>query len=731
LASQGISFFAELKRRNVYRVGIAYVVVAWLALQALDIVVPIMRAPEWFSQLVLILLVIGLPFALIFAWAFEMTPEGLKREKDVDRTESITQETGQRISRLTTTVLVLAVGFLLIDKFFLGDPVPASDTDAITPAETVVAEETTPSIAVLPFANMSADENSTYFSDGLADTLLHMLAQIREIRVAARTSSFQFRDQNTDITEIAAALNVGTILEGSVQRAGNKIRVTAQLIEAETGFHLWSGNYDRDLDDIFAIQDEIANEVVAALKVSLLGEAADVLAHDQTDSLEAYTAYLLGINDFDQGSFAGLESAEQRLLEAVRLDPDYAAAWSKLAVTYSQMADIGLGSETDLYQQAHDAASRAIDLDETSAEAIAVLGIVELSNGDDEAAEQLLSRSIELSPSDMTARSYYAILLDRRGEARRATEVLRESLLFDPLSTDIYNTLSFHYRQMGDYGAATDAASKLREIVPFSPIPYYRQAEIEFSRGEWVAAIDQTKKALEFDPDDPELAFEIGRYYLDMELPTQAKQWFDRTVEINPEHPVSRVAPLALALYHDDISPEDVRLARQLLVEEFDNRQGSRGIVLQTIWTDARRNGSIDDAVDLMRDHFPEFFADDGDPSKWDSSTLFFVGAILMDAGQESRATMVFKDWMERSGESSESRGFSYGLVWALAAMQDRDGLIQELARLQDSDLFITEWRRKILTLPAFDFVRDEPEFKAVVARYQAVADEQRLLLEQ
>ncbi|MCJ7591501.1 MAG: hypothetical protein MUO51_09125, partial [Woeseiaceae bacterium] len=250
MANNGGSFFAELKRRNVYRVGIAYVVVGWLTLQALDIVVPIMHAPEWFSQLVLILLVIGLPFALIFAWAFEMTPEGLKREKDVDRSTSITHETGQTLNRIIIGVLIIAVGVLLADKFFLGDADIEPVADVRNPsAETFeVTATASPSIAVLPFANMSADESSTYFSDGLADTLLHMLAQIREIRVAARTSSFQFRDQNTDIKEIAATLNVGTILEGSVQRAGNKIRVTAQLIEADTGFHLWSGNYDRNMD---------------------------------------------------------------------------------------------------------------------------------------------------------------------------------------------------------------------------------------------------------------------------------------------------------------------------------------------------------------------------------------------------------------------------------------------------------------------------------------------------
>ena len=355
------SLFEELKRRNVYRVGVAYAVLTWLILQAIDTVSPILSLPEFAPKLALTILAIGFPAVLLFAWAFELTPEGIKREKDVDRSQSITSNTGQRLDRIIIGVLVIAVGMLLVDKFFLAG-VPQAQTEQVVATSEVPAavaeEDETPSIAVLPFVNMSDDKSSAYFSDGLADTMLHMLAQISEIRVAARTSSFQFRDQAMDISKIGEQLNVATVLEGSVQRAGDKIRITAQLIDVDNGFHLWSGNFDRDLDDVFAIQDEIANEVVAALKVSLLGEVADTLDSDQTENLDAYTEYLLGLNALNESSMENFSRAIAHLQKAVEYDPNYARAWSTLGRTYLEMEDYGILGRTEAITAARDAASQ-------------------------------------------------------------------------------------------------------------------------------------------------------------------------------------------------------------------------------------------------------------------------------------------------------------------------------------------------------------------------------------
>ncbi len=721
------SFFAELKRRNVYRVGIAYAIASWMLLQVIDVVEPIIGVPAWVPKLILVVLAVGLPLALFFAWAYEMTPEGLKREIDVDRTQSITHETGQRLNRMIIGVLVVAVGLLLLDRYATHAPEQqAVETVAATEASSEVVESTAPSIAVLPFANMSADESSTYFSDGLADTLLHMLAQIREIRVAARTSSFQFRDQNTDITKIAEALNVGTILEGSVQKSGNKIRVTAQLIEAETGFHLWSGNFDRDLDDVFAIQDEIANEVVAALKISLLGETAEKLTQHDTDNVGAYTEYLLGINEVNEFSFGSLPRAEQRLRSAVDLDPGYAMAWAQLGYTYLQMLDTGMGTRTELLEKARAAASHALDLDENSPVAMAVLGAAEEWDGNDDVAEQLYRRAMAAGPNDSISRLYYANLLLRQNRHEDALQLMEQALTFNPLSTDVLNLLSVFYRISRDYDRALETNSRIRDISPQSPVSYYREAEVLFRMGDWAQAAITATDAHDVDPRDPELAVMIGDYYLAMELPGDAQKWYDRAAEIDADHPVARATRLTLDLYQDAVTADTVQLARRLVDDKIDDRQGARGFALHVIWRDALRNDRLDETLDYLSGHFPEYFADDGSWSERSIVTDWYMGAMLMSAGRDELAMRVLQPMLDDSREFSEKYGTSSLHVWNLAAAQKKDELLVALRQVLEAEHAPDNWPTAIGPLPAFDFVRDEPEYREYLAFLENRAAEQR-----
>ena len=686
------SFFAELKRRNVYRVGIAYAIASWLLLQVIDVVEPIIGIPEWVPKLILVLLAVGLPLALIFAWAYEMTPEGLKREKEVDRTASITHETGQRLNRIIIGVLVIAVGVLLVDRSMpdrrkeqTAKPVADAAVEAARADEVVTTGA--PSIAVLPFANMSADESSTYFSDGLADTLLHMLAQIREIRVAARTSSFQFRDQNTDITKIAEALNVGTVLEGSVQKAGNKIRVTAQLIEAESGYHLWSGNFDRDLDDVFAIQDEIANEVVAALKVSLLGEAAEKLSQHETDNVEAYTEYLLGINDINEYSFESLRRGEQRFLNAVRLDPGYALAWARLGHLYLDMEGTGAGNRREMNEKARDAASKALDLDPQSALAIAVLGTVELNLGDEDAAADLFERAIELGPNEPFAHQQLGQLYSTNFQGTEAIGAFEAALILDPLSTTIHNDLILQHRFLRQYDKADEYVTKLLKIAPESPLPWYRKSELEFQRGNWAQATIDTMQAFEYDPDDPELATMIGEHYLAIDDPASARRWFDRAVEIDASHPVSRAAPLAIYLYEDRTSADGATLARRLIEDGLAERQGSRALALQVIWDDAERNDTWDEWLEFLSAYFPEYFEADGNWSHRSLNTTWFLGAMLIAAGRDEQGLRVMQEMIEDISARANESGPGFFQLWNMAATGQRG---EVLALLQT---FLAEQR--------------------------------------
>src|SRR5210317_65258 len=318
-------FIAELQRRNVAKVALVYIIAGWLTMQVVDVMFPALHLPEWLISAVAAFVLIGLPFAVIFAWAFEMTPEGLKREKDVDRSESITPQTGQKLNHVAMIILAIAVVFLLVDKFAI-----QADNDLPETAVVATAPEEKPSIAVLPFVNMSGDAENEYFSDGLSEELLNLLAKIPQLHVAGRTSSFKFKGTNEDLRIIGEALNVAHVLEGSVRKSGARLRITAQLIDTQNGYHLWSENYDRELTDIFAIQDEIAGHVVEELRVHLLG--AEVAAATQgTTNVEAYNQFLRGNYFIDDTSAENLEKARIAYETAIEFDPNFARAYAGLA----------------------------------------------------------------------------------------------------------------------------------------------------------------------------------------------------------------------------------------------------------------------------------------------------------------------------------------------------------------------------------------------------------------
>jgi len=293
-----MSFVEELKRRNVFRVAIAYVIIAWLILQVGDTLAPALHLPESVNTALAFFLILGFPVAIILAWAYELTPEGLKKEKDVDRSNSITHVTGRKLDYFIIAVLVLALGYFAFDKFVL-DPsrdaeLVQATTEAVTEqaTESREAETADKSIAVLPFVNMSDDASNEYFSDGISEEILNALAKVKDLKVAGRTSSFAFKTRSEDLRTIGEALRVSHILEGSVRKSGIQVRVTAQLVKADNGYHLWSQTYDRELTDIFAIQDEIAAEILIQLKAQLLDEERQLLASQPTDS-EVYDLYLL------------------------------------------------------------------------------------------------------------------------------------------------------------------------------------------------------------------------------------------------------------------------------------------------------------------------------------------------------------------------------------------------------------------------------------------------------
>lgn len=425
-----MSLFAELKRRNVVRVGIAYVVVAWLILQFSDLVLENINAPGWVIKTIMLLLAIGLPLALFFAWAFELTPEGLKTTKEVDRSESVTHNTGRKLDRIIIGVLVIAVGYFLWER---QQPVemPPTAAEAVAEIEApntgqagapAAAESTRRSIAVLPFINMSSDEEQEWFADGLTEELLNALARTPDLLVAARTSSFKFKGTTEDIETIANALGVAHILEGSVRSGRDQLRVTAQLIRASDGFHLWSQTYDRSPEDVIAIQEEIAVEIATALETAMDPEALARMVSSGTRSVPAFNAYLQGLaygastlSTGDRYTFLGARDSFER---AIELDPDFSLAYWKLADFWRvQMSETNMVSGIvempyqEMDQHFNEAIERAIETERDPVNAIRYRVLRAMKNMQLAQALRLNTEYLEQRPNDQNAQNRQLDLL--------------------------------------------------------------------------------------------------------------------------------------------------------------------------------------------------------------------------------------------------------------------------------------------------------------------------------
>jgi TolB-like protein/Flp pilus assembly protein TadD len=717
------SFFAELKRRNVFRVSIAYGIMAWLLLQVVDIVASIINAPEWVSQSILLVLGIGFPIAIFFAWAFELTPDGIKREKDVDRTQSITNKTGRRLDYMIIGVLVIAVAWLGFDKLALDSPQEPEETVA-----DVIDEP--PSIAVLPFTNMSADADSAYFSDGLADTLLHMLAQIKELRVAARTSSFQFRDQTMDVADIGEQLNVATLLEGSVQRSGDKIRITAQLIDVSNGYHLWSGNFDRELNDVFAIQDEIATEVVAALKLSLLGETAEALQEYSTENIEAYTQYLLAVNDYETNTYDSLTSALIRLQGVTELDPNYTAAYAMLARTYNNLYNTGAMGREEGIANARAAALRALELSPNSSMALSVLGVVELDDGNKEVAEQLLLKAIESGPNDTAALRNYAFYLSTESRPEESIEFLRQVIQRDPLATRARSMLANNLIRLRRFDEAIIVAARIQEINPQGPYGLAESAFANQMQGNWAAATQLWKQAAAKDPNDPELAVFVGDQYLSLDLPLESGQWYGRAAEIDPGHPVSLSRPLVLNWVARENDNENVRQARKLLDDNIENRWGSRSIAAYMLFHDAEQTHDYSTFLETLDNLHPHLFDEPPSDIANELEMTFLVGRALVQSGQTERGFQLLGLWSDEVTKFEAVFGITTNSIEIDLLRGDKQAALVKL-QARDSMKYDDAFDRLFFARDSlWQTLADEPQFIELVEDLDQHAAEQRVILQ-
>ena len=454
-------FFGELKRRNVYKVGVAYAVVGWLLIQVATQVFPFLEIPNWAIRLVIFMTALGFPIALIIAWAFELTPEGIKRTEDADA--------ARQRSRGGVWIAVVAVAAMIsLGLFFLGRYTAGPATPRQSKATTAILEK---SIAVLPLVNTSGDPSNEYFSDGLSEELIAVLAKIPELKVIGRSSSFVFKGKSSDSAAIGQKLGVANLIEGSVRKQGDRVRIVAELISAADGRSLWTETYDRELKDVFAVQAEIATSVAEQMKVKLLGETVRPDAARSSENPAAHNAVLQSDFYFQQQTAEGVRRAITFLQEAIRLDPNYALAYAKLAQAWSRYAvsfatDPGEDA-AEAYDEARRAADKAVSLAPDLAETRMAIGLQAMNPDlDFRAAEKEFRRVLQSAPSDAVAKSALSLSLMGEGRLREAEKACRDALSLDPLLTASWYNLGRVVTALGGYKEAEELFRRGLEIQP-------------------------------------------------------------------------------------------------------------------------------------------------------------------------------------------------------------------------------------------------------------------------
>ncbi len=746
-----MSFFEELKRRNVVKVAVLYVVASWLILQVADVLFPNLGAPDWAFGFVLGLLILFFVPALVFSWVYELTPEGLKREKEVDRSQSIAGTTGRKVNILIVVLLVLAIGAVVVDRLIPEQPAIVETATVEESAPEAAAEPGDPaelaaamfapapdrSIAVLPFVNMSGNPENEYFSDGLTEELLNVLAKMDGLRVAARTSSFRFKDEVGDPADIGQALNVNHLLEGSVRQAGQQIRVTAQLINAADGYHLWSETYDRKLDDVFAIQDEISRSVAGALQVRLLGGTeAPSPVRVATRNMDAYNAYLKGTQLLAGSGVETYRAAEAQFEEALRLDPDFAAAHAGLARAWVDLANWGTLNFQETLPKVQEQIDKAIAVDPQLPDAWVLKAWVrywrDAVRRDRAGTMDDLRQALELEPGNVRASEWLAQVLGETGQRDEAVRVLEEAIERDPLSVALRLQMGNTLESLTRFPEAEANYRLAVDLAPRDPNAVGQLGGFNFRRGNVAESTILNERVLALDPLDPEVPAIMYVNYLHMGDEERAGVWVAETVRLDPEAVVSPLGRSVLAFFRGR-EADAYAIAREELAKPKVSRFGSKTVYRIMIRDIALARGDLAEAEAVMEGWWagvtdPAFEIDP------ELNSLFIrVDALPVVAARDGResAVQIANDLLSRYREGSDilsptAQAALLGLLHGF--LGDAESCVRYLRERDRISVRDNPWfwyERNSVMAP----VADTPGFKGFMAELKAAAAEQLRML--
>ena len=535
----GPSFFAELKRRNVLRAAMLYIGAAWALSQGVAQLLPVFDFPNWVVRWFVIAAMIGFPFAMLFSWFYEWTPQGIQRESDIEANTSVTRETGKKMDRWIIAVLSIAVVLLLTDKFVLHKNSGAG----------AVLDK---SIAVLPLLNESGDPSQDYFSDGLSEELISALAQVHDLKVIGRNSSFQFRGkQQDDTATIAAKLGVATLLEGTVRKQGNQIRIVASLIRASDGSQLWSQTYDRELKDVFAVQSEIATSVAGALKATLLGKPIESGDKPPSGNLDAYDAMLKGTSLAAHRNKADYLLAVEQFQLAIKLDPDYATAYARLAIAQQWFNDwVANGDERKLAStQARANATKAVELAPDSALALGALGINQAwSDFDYPSADATLEKAAKLDPSNPEILYQLADVTACLGRLDEAIAMMRKVLTMEPLNASYHFYTGQFLLAMENFDAAQAELQRAVDLQPNAEVFRAYLAIALLERGQ----SDQALQVANAEPQDANRRWALAQIHFARGEDALGQSTLEQMVRLDAGYGPSNIAMIYAMLGNND-----------------------------------------------------------------------------------------------------------------------------------------------------------------------------------
>ncbi len=699
-----MNIFGELQRRNVFRVGIAYIVASWVLLQVVDVVQPILELPDWAPRLVLLMLAIGLVPVLVFSWAFELTPDGIKKESEVDRSESITGHTGKKLNYVIVGSLVLALGLLLVER------------QATKPDTGVVATtgDETLSIAVLPFVNMSSDPEQEHFSDGITEEILNSLASVKELKVAGRTSSFAFKGQSDDLRRIGDSLGVEHILEGSVRKSGDTVRITAQLIHVDDGFHLWSETYDRKLDDVFAIQDEIADEILGQLRVALLNEDAAVVAATRTDPL-VYELYLRARQRIYTRDRNEIAIAIEELDQAIDIDPEYAPAYAQRGIASMLLSNTQYGDVP--VEEANRVGKRyvdlALDLNPELAEGWAALGLYENRDGlsDTEAAIGALTRALELNPNNIDASNWLQIALRDVGDALGAKEILEELVERDPLYRPAFSNAITIFSAFGEQDKAQRLIDRIASFNPDNPDILHARARLynlSGRVGECALLMEELLASGKMH----------GPGYFTLYLcQTGTAQW-------------KRAAETGSIYFRDQPFYEIGRKEEAL---ELAREQALAGFPQSYFYLLLRENRE-EDLIAYFEEHWPNIqaFAREVSGNEFSWGAMNRLGVAYKRVSNQERLneiTLLIERWQdEMKGQGVDNFVFVVEEAALHALLDETDAAIAKLEEAADRGLFFSG--PIVLQDQSFESIADDPRLLEIQEQMRGMLNEQRAILD-